>query len=83
MNWRYFTFHLTVTGERRNVSLDKELAEYLARHLELNKIEHTSIRLWAQNAIDSWMAFDPELPLSAQVRKLALRAIVRPELMDK
>jgi hypothetical protein len=76
---RYFTFHLTVKGQRTTVSLDVLLAQFIAVSLGVDPFSqaaHAAVREWADNSLAEWPAFDPELPISAQVRKLALRHIV-------
>lgn len=81
---RYFTFHLSSKGTRTTVSLDPELANYLAVSLGVapGTAEATAaIRAWADKSLAEWSAFDPDLPLSAQVRRLAIRRIVDPKLV--
>jgi len=80
---RYFTFHLSTKGTRTTVSLDPELANYLAISLgvTIGAPEALAvIRDWAAQSLSDWGAFDPDLPLSAQVRRLAIRRIVDPRL---
>jgi hypothetical protein len=80
---RYYTFHLSAKGTRTTVSLDPEMANYLAVSLGVTPgtpKAKAAIRAWADKALAEWTAFDPDLPLSAQVRRLAIRRIVDPRL---
>jgi len=80
---RYFTFHLSINGNRTTVSLDPELANYLANSLGASPgtpEAKASIKAWADKSLSEWVAFDPGLPLSAQVRRLAIRRIADPKL---
>jgi hypothetical protein len=83
---RYFTFHLMIEGQRTTVSLDRLLAEFVAvslGHAPNTRAAHTAVREWAAKSLSEWPAFDPALPISAQVRKLALRRIVAKDLADR
>lgn len=83
---RYFTFHLTVQGQRTTASLDALLARFVAVSLGVDPFSteaHGAVREWAAKSLAEWPAFDPELPLSAQVRKLALRQIVDKQLAEQ
>ena len=79
---RYYTFHLSIDGKRTTVSLDPILANYLAvslgAHPETPEAK-TAIREWAAKSLANWVAFDAHLPLSAQVRQLAIQRIVDPK----
>jgi hypothetical protein len=82
---RYYTFHLTLNGARTTVSLDPNLANYLAKSLgalpetpQAKKV----IQTWAAKSLANWVAFDPYLPLSAQVRQRAIEQIVDPKWAD-
>jgi hypothetical protein len=80
---RYFTFHLTLNGHRTTVSLDALLAQFVAVSLGVDPVSreaHGAVREWVAKSLTDWPAFDPDLPISAQVRKLALRRIVDKEL---
>ncbi len=74
-----FTFHLSIDGKRTTVSLDPTLAKYLAvslgTHPETPEAKAV-IRAWAAKSLAEWIAFDAHLPLSAQVRQLAIQRTV-------
>lgn len=79
---RYYTFHLSIKGTRTTVSLDPILANYLALSLGARPetVEaKTAIRVWAAKYLAEWVAFDPDMTLSAQVRQLAIQRIVDPK----
>lgn len=83
---RYFTFHLTIQGQRTTASLDALLAQFVAVSLGVDPFSataHGAVREWVANSLANWSAFDPELPISGQVRKLALRQIVDKQLAER
>ena len=80
----YPRFHVTVRGRRTTVSLDPIVVDLLAIALEQtpgSADAHSAIRLWLDNSLAEWVAFDPELPVSRQATFLAVRRIADPVLL--
>ena len=83
---KYFRFHVMIKGKRTTASLDGILADFIAVSLGVDPkspAAHGAVREWAANSLADWAAFDPELPISRQIRKLALRRIVDKELAER
>ncbi|WP_297450364.1 hypothetical protein [Ferrovum sp.] len=81
-------YHITVTrngtSTRTTVSMDKTLSGLLAASLGKDGLlaDHGTVRAWLDNHLSEWAAFDPLLPVSRQVTRLALLRIARPEYVD-
>ena len=80
----YPRFHVTIQSRRTTVSLDPIVADLLAVALDQTPgsvAAHTAIRVWLDKSLSEWVAFDPELPVSRQATRLALRRIADPALL--
>lgn len=79
-------FHITVDGRRTSFSLDNYLADLLAVHLNMEpktKAAHQAITQFLTEKLFAWSAFDPQLPISKQARRMALATIARSSLVDR
>ena len=62
--------------KRRVIKLEK----YLIAALESVGVPAADVPAWIQQAVTSWPAFDPELPITGQVKYLIVRKLTEATL---